>query len=167
MLRPIYRVYVDEAGDRGWGGRSTPIFVLSAVIVQDVERETLRATLDDINADLGKPARTVLHWSSNVKLHAQRKHVARMLASTPATITNVVVLKEAMIGSGTVLSDPTMRSVGCSSALAGTSTTVAAKPSSPSPTCAAFHTQAARVPRRPPVSGDTDPVAGVPRQAPD
>jgi hypothetical protein len=105
MAKRLFRVYVDEAGDRGWGGRSTPTFVLSAVIVRDEERDGLRATLDGINRDLGKPPSTVLHWAENVKQHSQRKHAARQLAATPATISNVVVLKEAMIGSGTALSD--------------------------------------------------------------
>ena len=105
MPRRLFRVYIDEAGDRGWGGRSTPVFVISAVIVEDEGRHTLRAMLDTINTDLWKPTTTVLHWAENVKSHSHRKQVARTLATTPATITNVIVLKEAMIGSGTALSD--------------------------------------------------------------
>jgi hypothetical protein len=105
MPKRLFRVYVDEAGDRGWGGRSTPTFVISAVIVEDDEADDLRAVLDGINTALGKPPSTTLHWAENVKQHSQRKHVARQIAASPATLSNVVVLKEAMMGSGTALSD--------------------------------------------------------------
>jgi hypothetical protein len=107
MPRELFRVSVDEAGDRGWGGRSSPVFVISAVIVRDAESVVLREMLDRINDDLGKPHTTVLHWAENVKTHPQRKHVAREIAASPATISNVVVMKQAMMGSGTHLSDAT------------------------------------------------------------
>jgi hypothetical protein len=29
MAKDLYRVYVDETGERGWGGRASPIFVAS------------------------------------------------------------------------------------------------------------------------------------------
>jgi uncharacterized protein DUF3800 len=105
MPRQLFRVYVDEAGDRGWGGRSTPTFVLSAVIVPDEEADDLRTMLTDINDALGKPPKTVLHWAENVKQHSQRKFVARTIGASSATVTNVIVLKEPMLGSGTRLSD--------------------------------------------------------------
>jgi hypothetical protein len=75
------------------------------VIVRDEETAALRTTLDAINTSLGKPTNTVLHWAENVKQHSQRKFVARQLAAMPAVISNVIVLKQAMIGSGTALSD--------------------------------------------------------------
>jgi hypothetical protein len=102
----LFRTYVDEAGDRGWGGRASPTFVLSAVTVRDTEADALRAMRDQICIDLGKPTSTVLHWAENIKQHSQRKHVARLIAASPATVSNVIVLKQAMVGSGTHLSDP-------------------------------------------------------------
>jgi hypothetical protein len=39
-----------------------------------------------------------------VRQHSHRKLAARELAATPGTFTNVVVLKKAMMGSGTRLS---------------------------------------------------------------
>lgn len=106
MARHLFRVYVDEAGDRGWGGRSSPVFVLSAVMAPESERVQLLNALDSINASLAKPRNTVLHWAQNVKQHSQRKLVARTIAAAPLTLTNVVVMKSALIGSGTALSDP-------------------------------------------------------------
>src|ERR1039457_2325223 len=55
MTAALYRVYVDETGDRGWGGRASPIFVVSAVIVKDGRHNELLRGLDQINSDLKKP----------------------------------------------------------------------------------------------------------------
>lgn len=80
--------------------------MLSAVIVPDSEADALRNVGDQICTDLGKPTSTVFHWAQNIKQHSQRKHVSRLIAASPATISNVLVLKQAMMGSGTHLSDP-------------------------------------------------------------
>jgi hypothetical protein len=103
----LYRVYVDETGDRGWGGRASPIFVVSAVIVRDGTEGDLIGALDRINVALKKPAGTVVHWAENVKQHSQRKRVVRELADLDMVITSVVVVKAPLIGSGTGLSDAT------------------------------------------------------------
>lgn len=105
MARTLYRVFVDETGDRGWGGRASPIFVMSAVIVRDSDASELPAALDRMNAELAKPSATVLHWAENVKAHTQRKFVSRDIAKLPITLTNTVVMKRPMMGSGTELSD--------------------------------------------------------------
>jgi hypothetical protein len=64
----LFRVYVDEAGDRGWGGRSSPVFVVSAVIVSDDEDAELRRSLDSINRDFGRDPKSVLHWARGARL---------------------------------------------------------------------------------------------------
>ena len=53
MQRKLFRVYVDEAGDRGWGSRSSEVFVLAAVVVPDDEDSALRGILDGINEAIG------------------------------------------------------------------------------------------------------------------
>ena len=106
MARQLYRVYVDETGDRGWGGRASPIFVISAVIVRDGVEGSLAAALDTINSTLKKPPGTVLHWAENVKTHPQRKFVIRQLAALDMTVTSVAVFKAPLMGSGSALSDP-------------------------------------------------------------
>jgi hypothetical protein len=105
MSKPLFRVYVDETGDRGWGGSASPTFVVSAAIVRDEERGDLLATLDGINSALGKPPKTVLHWSENVKQHSQRKFVARQIGAAPMILTNAIVMKQPMMGTGSALSD--------------------------------------------------------------
>lgn len=107
MPRELYRVYVDETGDRGWGGSASPIFVVTAVIVRDTDVPALKHALDTICARLGKPPSTVLHWAKNIKDHSQRKLVAAEIATLPMTLTNVVVLKPSLMGSGTGISDAT------------------------------------------------------------
>ncbi|MBA3655584.1 MAG: DUF3800 domain-containing protein [Actinobacteria bacterium] len=106
MTRRLFRVYVDESGDRGWGGRASEVFVVSAVITPDDEDAALRQKLSAVNKGLGRPASTVLHWAANVKTHAQRKFVAKSLSETDAVFTNVVVVKNSLIGTGSALSDP-------------------------------------------------------------
>jgi hypothetical protein len=77
------------------------------VIVKDGEVKQLTDALDAINSKLGKPPGTVLHWAENVKEHSQRKVVARELAATPAVITNAIVMKQPLMGSGSGLSNAT------------------------------------------------------------
>ena len=99
-----YLAFVDEAGDRGWGGRSSPVFVLSAVVVPSSEAHLLRSTLNRINASFGRQPQAVLHWAENIREHHDRKYVARELAELPAAFINVVVCKSSLMGSGTTLS---------------------------------------------------------------
>ncbi len=104
LERTPYVVYVDEAGDRGWGGRSSPVFVLSAVVVKRSDDQALRDTLDEINGAMGHKPGHVLHWAENVREHSDRKMVASRLATLPATFINIVLCKDSLIGSGTRLS---------------------------------------------------------------
>lgn len=105
MSKELYRVCVDETGDRGWGGRSSPVFVASAVIIKDGTEQQLLQALDRINTTLKKPAGTVLHWAENVKAHPQRKYVTRELAALDMTISSVIVFKK-VTGSGAGMRDP-------------------------------------------------------------
>lgn len=107
MPEELYRVFVDETGDRGWGVKSSDIFVLSAIVVRDRDTPQLQAALDQINATLQKPPGTTLHWAENIKSHDQRKMVARTLGALPITITNVIVMKRHVDSSKTRLSDAT------------------------------------------------------------
>lgn len=109
MSKPVYRVYVDEAGDRGWGGRSSETFVVSAVIVKDADDRTIRQSLKALTLQLGKPPGTVLHWAENVRVHTARKHVAREIAKMPIVLANVIVAKNSLMGQGSALSDSSMQ----------------------------------------------------------
>jgi hypothetical protein len=89
----LYRVYVDEAGDRGISDSSGCHFVVSAVVVADEEDAALRAQLATLRAELGRHPGHVLHF---VKFsHSQRlKAVQEIASSSAATIINVIVHKD-------------------------------------------------------------------------
>ncbi|MFI7213150.1 DUF3800 domain-containing protein [Micromonospora maritima] len=105
QARADYFVYVDEAGDRGWGGASSPYFVLTAVIVRAADDHLIRSRLDQLVDDFKRPQPHVLHWAENIRDHTDRKHVARTLATLPIRCISVVVDKDALIGSGTGLNN--------------------------------------------------------------
>jgi len=106
LQRMPYVVYVDEAGDRGWGGRSSPVFAMSGVIVKQSDDYVLRRMLRDVNVAMQQPADRVLHWAENIREHSDRKMVATRLAALPATFVNIILCKDSLMGSGTRLSDP-------------------------------------------------------------
>lgn len=89
----LYRVYVDEAGDRGLSKRSCCHFVVSAVVVADRDEADLRSQLKDLRSALGRSPDQVLHF---VKFnHSQRlKAVQDVAASSAATVVNVIVHKD-------------------------------------------------------------------------
>lgn len=89
----LYRVYVDEAGDRGISKSSGCHFVVSAVVVVDPAEAELRQQLKELRAELGRHQGHVLHF---VKFsHSQRlKAVQDIARSSAATIINVIVHKD-------------------------------------------------------------------------
>jgi hypothetical protein len=89
----LYRVYVDEAGDRGISKASGCHFVVSAVVVADSDDAKLRDELRSLREDLGRRPGHVLHF---VKFsHSQRlKAVQDLASSCAATIINVIVHKD-------------------------------------------------------------------------
>jgi hypothetical protein len=91
----LYRVYVDEAGDRGISAQSDCHFVVSAVIVADSADAQLRGELAELRTTLGRHPGHVLHF---VKFsHSQRLKAAQDIAgSSLAAITNVIVHKDLM-----------------------------------------------------------------------
>lgn len=96
MPGPLFRIYVDETGDRGMGGTSSPFFMVAAVIVEDSKEAAARAALAKLRVDLAKPAGTVLHWAQNIKDHMPRRHVARTLGGLDLTISYVIVDKASL-----------------------------------------------------------------------
>lgn len=87
-------MYVDESGDRGVSLSASPIFILGALIVRDSADAAVRAFRHELCSKLRKPTGTVLHWSKNVTVHAQRKLVARELGGLGVTFSYVIVDKE-------------------------------------------------------------------------
>ena len=89
----LYRVYVDEAGDRGISDSSDRHFVVSAIIVPDSDDARLRTELAQLRAALDRHPGHVLHFMKFS--HSQRLKAAQDIAGCSlATIANVIVHKD-------------------------------------------------------------------------
>jgi hypothetical protein len=89
----LFRVYVDEAGDRSISAASDDHFVVSAIIVPGPLDATVRSELADLRAVLGRHPGHVLHYRKFT--HPQKIKAAQdIAASSVAAITNVIVHKD-------------------------------------------------------------------------
>jgi hypothetical protein len=93
----VFRVYIDEAGDRGHHRASSKHFVVSAVVVRDEDDAALRSELAALRGALGRHPRHVLHFRKLT--HAQKVKACQDIAGFPvATISNVVFCKTKLAG---------------------------------------------------------------------
>lgn len=87
-----WRVYVDEAGDRGISAASSAHFVVSAIIVRDTADAIVRQELDALRVALGRKPGQALHFQKFS--HSQRLKAAQDIAgSSIASISNVILCK--------------------------------------------------------------------------
>jgi hypothetical protein len=92
VLPLLWRVYIDEGGDRGISPRSAAHFVVSATIVRDDHHAAARAELSALRAALGRHPDQVLHFQRFS--HSQRLKAAQDLAASSVdAIANVVLCK--------------------------------------------------------------------------
>jgi hypothetical protein len=97
LPRPLLRAYIDETGDRGHSGKSSPFFAFAAVLVPDEDEPTLRTAMSRLRRDLSVPTGKALHWHEHVKTYQRRQHVATQLAAFPnLSMTYVIVEKTAI-----------------------------------------------------------------------
>jgi Protein of unknown function (DUF3800) len=93
----VFRVYLDEAGDRGHHPASSKHFVVSAVIVRDQDEPHVRGELAALRAALGRQPGHEVHFRKLT--HAQKIKACQDLGgSSVATITNVVFSKSRLAG---------------------------------------------------------------------
>jgi hypothetical protein len=93
----MYRVYIDEAGDRGMSPASSAHFVVSAVVVADVLDAQVRAELANLSQQLGRQPGQVLHFRNLT--HSQKVKATQDIAtSSIAAITNVIICKRHLGG---------------------------------------------------------------------
>jgi hypothetical protein len=97
MNHPLLRAYVDETGDRGHTGKSSPFFAFAAVVVADEGEPSLRAAMSQLRRDLKVPTGKALHWQDHVKTHSRRQYVSRVLAGVPGLMIVYVVVEKAAI----------------------------------------------------------------------
>lgn len=94
---PILRVYVDETGDRGVTGRSSPFFGFAAVLIADEDEPPLRAAVSTLRQDLTVPVGKPLHWKDHVKTFSRRQHVTNTLVAVPNLMVVYVLVEKAAI----------------------------------------------------------------------
>lgn len=73
--------YIDETGDRGQGPTTSPIFGMSAVLVDDVGAPKLRAAVTQLRGEFGVPANKPMSWKEHVKTHDRRRRAAEVLGA--------------------------------------------------------------------------------------
>ena len=107
----MWRVYVDESGDRGMQPTSSNYFVVAAVIVKDECDKPLRADLARIRAEFGRPPDSVLHFRnmqhlSKVKVSADLGGCANIAAITAVVMCKRHIVDEAKAGGAAYISGP-------------------------------------------------------------
>lgn len=95
MARRLYRVFVDETGDRGNSATSSPFFSMVAVAIRDDHMQQLHDAKREINLALGKPAAMELHWAKNLKGHDARLEAVERIAQLPIRISCITLEKAA------------------------------------------------------------------------
>lgn len=78
--RDLY-AYIDETGDRGPSSRSSPIFGMAAVLVDDAGAAELRDAVRHLRNDLRVPDQEVMSWKDHAKDHDRRKRAAELLGA--------------------------------------------------------------------------------------
>src|SRR5687768_6901134 len=89
----LYRVWIDETGDRGGGPKASPFFGVAAVVIRDEYMDQLRHAKREINRRLQRQPHHELHWSQNLKTHDKRYVAAEELARLPMCVSYAVVQK--------------------------------------------------------------------------
>jgi hypothetical protein len=93
----VFRVYIDEAGDRGHHSASSKHFVISAVIVRTQDEPTARSELATLRGTLGRHPGHVLHFRNLT--HPQKVKACQDIAGLSIdTITNVIFCKTKLAG---------------------------------------------------------------------
>lgn len=96
----LFRVYADEAGDRGISPQSSDHFVVSAVVVDDSVEAQTRRELAALRQELGRQPAQALHFRQFT--HPQKVKAAQDTAAAAlAVITNVIICKRHLHGVGT------------------------------------------------------------------
>jgi hypothetical protein len=93
----MFRVYIDEAGDRGHHPASSTHFVVSAVVVRDAYDAVVRGQLTTLRTALGRQPGHTLHFRKLT--HSQKVKACQDVAGFSIdTITSVVMVKPRFAG---------------------------------------------------------------------
>jgi hypothetical protein len=81
LMSQRLHVYIDETGDRGGSPKSSPIFGMAAVLLDDAGAQAIRAAVDRLRADFTVPDGKVMSWKEHVKTHDRRRRAAHVLGA--------------------------------------------------------------------------------------
>src|ERR1044071_7250113 len=93
---PVYRVWIDETGDRGSTPASSPFFIVAAVVIRADRMSTVRIEKQLINRDLHRNVNTELHWSANLKHHDKRMRACEGVAKPNLRIVYACIEKASL-----------------------------------------------------------------------
>lgn len=98
----MLHTFIDEAGDRGMGRKSSPYFIMGSVTVDEPTRILLAKAVADIKTRFTIPVTKPLHWTDHCRDFRRRQFVARTFAAIEGVQLNYVVFKKSTIpvGSG-------------------------------------------------------------------
>lgn len=105
---PQVRAFIDETGDRGHGGSSSPVFGMSAVVVDPKAEAEARGALRVLRADFKTPAGRPLSWKDDIRNNQERRaHAASVLAGAPGVKVIHVIADKSQLFDGSYRDDPT------------------------------------------------------------
>lgn len=93
-----WRVYVDEAGDRGISPNSSKHFVVSGIVVPDAQDTQARLELAALRQALGRKPGQTLHFQNFT--HSQRLKAAQDVAKFAIGAISNVIISKAALGQG-------------------------------------------------------------------
>lgn len=105
---PLVRAYVDETGDRGKPGLSSPIFGMAGVVVTDHGERDARAALRQLRSDFSTPPGRPLSWKNDLDTHERRVHAAKVLAGVAGLTVVYVAADKAALRPATYRDDATV-----------------------------------------------------------
>lgn len=96
----MLHTFIDEAGDRGMGRKSSPYFIMGSVTVDEPTRVLLASAVKDIKTRFSIPVAKPLHWTDHCRDFRRRQFVARTFAAIEGIQLNYVVFKKSTIPGG-------------------------------------------------------------------
>ncbi|HWE90864.1 MAG TPA: DUF3800 domain-containing protein [Pseudonocardiaceae bacterium] len=99
-------VYIDETGDRGASLKSSPIFGMAAIVLDEVGVPAVRSAISQLRGDFNVPADKVLSWKDYVKTHDRRKRAAKVLGAVTGIKVCYAYSVKSALRVGTYRDDP-------------------------------------------------------------
>lgn len=106
--RPKVFAYIDETGDRGYGGKkgTSPVFGMAAVLVTEEGAIALQAAVAKLRDDFDIPDGEPMSWKRHVKNHSKRIHAQRTLATVEDIKVCYVYAVKSALADGSYRDDP-------------------------------------------------------------